>query len=332
MKFKIFISLLFMGLALCDPAVDSTMQVFDAQNAQCTNKCEACQKAIYQMKFHKVADCGSYHCISTCDTVRNLWTQNQFTDFNKDIFGKCDICFRAGFCTITECSDQKQKEETTIRSIVNKSHLTGIKKNIVTELGFDKFNKDLQTHTQEEKKNLEAELQSLKFDVAEGLNAAFSVTSVAIVNSRIEDTVNNLLNPESIYTKTTNEKAENALPKSEEVADTFKGTAAKIQSQIDQLLINNQMTDQNKFTYTDTINKWIQNLDNLLKVAEKNQNSEMVQSINESKFIFTNLLTKLANKPEPKPEKLDKPIAISIEAKAAAPTPKKKKRAQKQRY
>lgn len=332
MKFKIFFSLIFIYLAISDP-IDSNIQVLDTQNDQCTNKCEACQKAIYQMKFHQVADCGSSHCISTCDNVRKLWSQSQFDDFKKDIFGKCEICFRAGFCTISECSVQKQLEENIIKRVVNKSHLTGVKKNIVTELGFDKFNKNLQAHSNEEKASLENELQSFKSDLTEGLSAAFSVNSIAIVNSRINDTIGILLSPDNIYTQTTCDKKEVAQPKSEEVAETFKGTATKIQTQIEQLLANNKMTDELKLSYIEKLKGWNKNLNNLLKNAEKSSNSELTPSINESLFIFTNLMKKLTGKPPASAEiadKNDNAKIVSIEPKS--PSPKKKRRAQKKRY
>lgn len=330
MKFRIFISLVILSLALTD-TIDSSMQMFNAQNAQCTNKCEACQKAIYQMKFHKVADCGSYHCISTCDTVRSLWGQNHFADFEKDIFGKCEICFRAGFCTISECSDQKQREENIIKQIVNKAHLTGVKKNIVTELGFDKFNKDLKSHTDEEKKELENELEEVKSDVSEGLNASFATHSVEIVSTRLFSTISNLFNPENIYTKTKSEKEAVQPTSPENFANSIKGNASTIESQINELLNSKQMTNELKLNYIQKINGWIKNLNNLLVIAEQNKNTELIKSIKESNFIFSNTLNKLSDKPESTgSEKSDNPA--QADSKSAAPSPKKKRRTQKKRY
>jgi len=43
----------------------------------------------------------------------------------KDTFGKCEICFRAGYCTISECKEQELKELEIINSVVNSASITG---------------------------------------------------------------------------------------------------------------------------------------------------------------------------------------------------------------
>lgn len=57
-----------------------------------------------------------------------MWGQpnSLFTSFKKDILGKCDICFRAGFCTRDECEAQKASEKTVIETIVNTGNFHGI--------------------------------------------------------------------------------------------------------------------------------------------------------------------------------------------------------------
>lgn len=40
------------------------------------------------------------------------------------MFGKCEICFRNGFCTISQCKEQERNEIEVINSVVNGSHLT----------------------------------------------------------------------------------------------------------------------------------------------------------------------------------------------------------------
>lgn len=42
----------------------------------------------------------------------------------KDTFGKCEICFRAGYCTISECKEQEFKELEIINKVVNSASIT----------------------------------------------------------------------------------------------------------------------------------------------------------------------------------------------------------------
>jgi soluble cytochrome b562 len=86
-----------------------------------------CQKTVYQMKFHQVADCqGENMCRGFCEKIREQWGSgfNPFEAFVKDVFGKCEICFRAGYCTISQCKEQEQKERQIIDHIVNSATLT----------------------------------------------------------------------------------------------------------------------------------------------------------------------------------------------------------------
>lgn len=42
-----------------------------------------------------------------------------------DQFGKCEICFRAGYCSISQCKEQELKEIDIINRVVNLSTITG---------------------------------------------------------------------------------------------------------------------------------------------------------------------------------------------------------------
>jgi len=57
-----------------------------------------------------------------------MWNQPRsiFNSFKKDLIGKCDVCFRAGLCTRSECEAQKASENTVIETIVNTSQFHGI--------------------------------------------------------------------------------------------------------------------------------------------------------------------------------------------------------------
>lgn len=66
---------------------------------------------------------NKYQCLK----VWGLWNrpQSPLAGFQGDSIGKCDSCFRAGFCAITDCEAQRSMEKTVIDQVVNKSKLTG---------------------------------------------------------------------------------------------------------------------------------------------------------------------------------------------------------------
>ena len=57
-----------------------------------------------------------------------MWNKPQsvFAAFKSDSLGKCEVCFRAGFCSMSECSVQKKFEISVINSTVDKAKLNGI--------------------------------------------------------------------------------------------------------------------------------------------------------------------------------------------------------------
>ena len=57
-----------------------------------------------------------------------MWNKPQtvFSAFKSDSVGKCEVCFRAGFCSMSECSVQKKFEISVINSTVDKAKLNGI--------------------------------------------------------------------------------------------------------------------------------------------------------------------------------------------------------------
>jgi len=80
------------------------------------------------LKFQGIADCEtSGVCKNTCNKIKETWGTpwNPFDPFLKDMFGKCEICFRAGHCTISQCKEQEHNEIEVINSVINQSHLTG---------------------------------------------------------------------------------------------------------------------------------------------------------------------------------------------------------------
>jgi len=93
----------------------------------CDKPCEVCQRTVYQLKYDRFADCGNNICKNTCHKVLNAWYSplKPFEDFHKDILGKCDICFRNGYCSISDCETLKNHERKLINQIVEKSNFRG---------------------------------------------------------------------------------------------------------------------------------------------------------------------------------------------------------------
>ncbi len=94
------------------------------------NSCQVCQKVIYQLKFKYQTRCNFLvHCKTTCTKVLQEWSKpgSTFGPFQNDSVGKCDACFRAGFCSATHCQEQKRKEEIVIQRVINGQELKGKK-------------------------------------------------------------------------------------------------------------------------------------------------------------------------------------------------------------
>jgi len=94
---------------------------------QVETDCGVCQRTVYQLKFDMFGDCGHGTCKNTCHKVVNAWhaPNNIFADFEKDVLGKCDICFRAGFCNLVECDVEKSNELRIVEHTVEMSEFTG---------------------------------------------------------------------------------------------------------------------------------------------------------------------------------------------------------------
>lgn len=90
--------------------------------------CNQCQRTAYELKFNFKTSCQNSHCQNTCYKVSTQWSQpgSVFEAFLSDNIGKCDACFRAGYCTMTICNDQKRKEQTIIEQSVDHANFTGM--------------------------------------------------------------------------------------------------------------------------------------------------------------------------------------------------------------
>jgi hypothetical protein len=118
--------MLLLTIIACNQTV--LKKVAQEQDTSCENSCQVCQRVVYQLKFQGIADCESSGvCKNTCNKIKDTWGTpwNPFDPFLKDMFGKCEICFRAGHCTISQCKEQERNEIEVINSVINLSHLTG---------------------------------------------------------------------------------------------------------------------------------------------------------------------------------------------------------------
>lgn len=145
--------------------------------ADCDNPCTACQRAAYQLKFQQLADCGSNHCKNTCFKVKELWNNSPdhvFKPFEKDVFGKCEICFRAGFCSIEECKAQQDMELEIITQVVNKAKLTSKKKDYLGQVAFKDFHEDPLFYEPAQLEKFTQDLSAEKAKIDNHLNAALA--------------------------------------------------------------------------------------------------------------------------------------------------------------
>lgn len=138
MKFTKQITLMIISTVLL------TIPTAKSESSECDNPCQACQRTVYQLKFQKMADCGGTRCRNTCIKIKENWNNvNKTWDlFLKDIFGKCEICFRAGFCKISDCKAQEENELQIIAKVVNQSKLSAKLEDIGTPLGQNSLNGD----------------------------------------------------------------------------------------------------------------------------------------------------------------------------------------------
>jgi hypothetical protein len=92
------------------------------------NACHVCQKTIYQLKFKYAVKCAYLqHCKTSCVKVLKEWSKpgSAFGAFQNDSVGKCDACFRAGFCSASTCETQKRREQQVIQKVVDGENLKG---------------------------------------------------------------------------------------------------------------------------------------------------------------------------------------------------------------
>jgi len=187
MKFNLKSLLVFS--ALVSLVVSSNLQ------SGCENPCVACQRTVYQLKFQQIADCGKNHtCKNTCFKVKELWNNSPdhiFEPFQKDVFGKCEICFRAGFCGIAECKAQQEKEMEVIDQIVNRSHLTVKKHALLNDEQFPQFRVDTMFYDPNKLLEIEKKIDNKREEINQQLDASLIHKSAKHPIDSVNDVMKN---------------------------------------------------------------------------------------------------------------------------------------------
>ncbi len=208
------------------------------KNTSCPDPCESCQRAVYQLKFHKVSNCeGDYYmCKNTCFEIDRLWAENPenlFNAFNDDQVGKCDICFRANFCTFEQCQMQLALEEKQIEEIISKAYFTGKKKNIVKEAKMDIFylSNDEVTNEQLDKLNQECEDEEKEIKVL--LSGSGIIRHPEVIQKRLKS-YSSKLEPSELFFTSTDKKTDKITQS--DALDLVSSGSNDIISTIDRLL------------------------------------------------------------------------------------------------
>jgi hypothetical protein len=210
-----------------------------------------CQRTVYQMKFHQVADCqGENTCRGFCEKIREQFGSpfNPFEAFIKDVFGKCEICFRAGYCTISQCKEQEANEKQIIDHIVNSATLTA------------KINNDLVVNFPSANPQDVVQVQSInngiQKELGKAINTALKISSTDMILPMVNNMINNYLTNAFSVTNATPKVILNFDAKSSTNIPAYTATA------VDKLVQNTENSIKK-------LNDDVMKLDEIEKLADK---------------------------------------------------------------
>mgnify|MGYP000600233364 CR=1 FL=1 len=191
--------------------------------SDCDNPCTACQRAAYQLKFQQLADCGSNHCKNTCFKVKELWNNSPdhvFKPFEKDVFGKCEICFRAGFCSIEQCKAQQDMELEIISQVVNQAKLTSKKKDYVGQVAFKDFHEDPLFYDPAKLEQFTEDLNAEKSKIDNHLNSALAKGDAGSAIKEVNKVMETLFKKDATFSgKSVDTLKKDAKAKKEDVVE-----------------------------------------------------------------------------------------------------------------
>jgi hypothetical protein len=189
----------------------------------CDNPCTACQRAAYQLKFQQLADCGSNHCRNTCFKVKELWNNSPdhvFKPFEKDVFGKCEICFRAGFCSIEQCKAQQDMELEIISQVVNQAKLTSKKKDYIGQVAFKDFHEDPLFYDPAKLEEFTQDLNAEKTKIDNHLNAALAKGEAGSAIKEVNKVMGTLFKKDATFSgKSVDAMKKEAKAKTEDISE-----------------------------------------------------------------------------------------------------------------
>ena len=239
------------------------------------------------MKFHQVADCqGENTCRGFCEKIREQFGSpfNPFEAFIKDVFGKCEICFRAGYCTISQCKEQEANEKQIIDHIVNSATLTAkINKDLI--VNFPTANPQDCVQVQKINTGIEKEL-------GKAINTALKISSTDQILPMVNNMVTNYLTNAFTVPNVTAKVIIGFDPKASANIPAYTATA------VDKLV---QKTEDS----IKKLNGDVQKLDEIEKLADKGQVKEaqkeaatLEKSLDSLEKKFTTAEKKLENQIE----------------------------------
>ena len=298
--------------------------------SSCPSPCQACQRAVYQLKFHQAADCSSDYspCRSTCDQVEKEWgsqSDNIFKAFMDDQLGKCDICFRANYCSLTECEAQSITEKNVINHIVSSyPQITGKKTNIIKDL--DIFNLNNQTYSDDIFKDLKR-VQAAQVDSIESIFNKFMSSSEDIdvsMSSQIDALINNMFIPNTLFNYTPQAiKIDSSKPISVQ-SKPLRSSLNKLSNSILQLINFDapQAILSENLNFLKSKKKEVEKLNTIINSKENNEKElqigEVKNLLNNSEDDLKTLIDKLDNhinksKDKPNQSTLDNVVKVSQE-------------------
>lgn len=211
MKFDIK-SILIISLTLTSAILSNRVKV---ESTNCENPCVTCQRTVYQLKFQQIADCGGALCKNTCFKIKASWNndpEKQWVPFVQDIYGKCEICFRTGYCDIQECKAQQEEEFQYIDEVVNKAHLTVRKKNFLKAMDFPQFNQDLLFYDPAKLQSLDDQIDKANMKASNFLDTSFIKEDAGQAINEVNSIMKNLFAQDTLFSGKSVDEIKKANP------------------------------------------------------------------------------------------------------------------------
>lgn len=274
--------------------------------SNCDNPCDACQKAVYQLKFHSIADCGKSRCGNTCHKVIDLWKNSPdkvFESFEKDMFGKCEICFRAGFCAIAECKAQQEMEMMVINQIVGNAKLSSKKVDYLGHLGFEGIHQDHLFYDPKDITDMEHELNQAKKEITKSLDLSISNLNAKNAILEVKKIVGDLFSNDKTFVGKSSVENINVKSDDDKIA-TFEDANKNYENHISKVLglkkeVSNHPTDKDQVAKivvnsTKDIDKKIRENEKHRKAALKRGEARVAESFNKSNTQLKKLRAELS--------------------------------------